>query len=72
MTRNETLYLTDNGACYCGEHLGSTARHTGRDISGQPIYPVTPEDAREAKAMGVDLTCERPRCGRTASLLVVA
>jgi len=67
--QSEALYLTDNGACYCGAHLGMTAKATGRDISGQPIHRVTPDDVREAKAIGCDLTCETPRCGRTASAL---
>lgn len=67
----ETLYLGDNGRCYCGEHSGMTALYTGRDISGQPVEEVTPELAREAQAMGLTLKCEQPRCGRTASLLVV-
>lgn len=31
------LYETDNGAVLCGDHLGSMARATGRDISGDPI-----------------------------------
>ncbi len=30
-------YWTDNGRCLCFEHLGQSARATGRDISGQPI-----------------------------------
>jgi hypothetical protein len=62
----EAIYLGDNGRCYCGEHLGASAKHTGRDLSGQPIYRVTPEDAQEAARMGANLTCEQPRCGRTA------
>ena len=66
---SETLYLTDGGACYCGDHLGTTARYTGRDISGQPIHAVTPDDAHEAESLGVTLTCDEPRCGRTPSRL---
>jgi hypothetical protein len=69
---DQSIYLGDNGRCYCGEHLGYTAKATGRDLSGQAVYRVTPEDAREAQAMGATLTCEQPRCGRTASLLAVA
>ena len=67
---DDAIYLGDNGRCYCGEHLGYTAKMTGRDLSGQAIYKVTPEDAREAQKMGATLTCEQPRCGRSASLLV--
>lgn len=63
------LYITDNGAVYCGADLGSTAKHTGRDISGQKIEPVTPEVAAEAQGMGWAISCER--CGRTPSLLYV-
>ena len=33
------VFITDNGATYCYEHLGDSARETGRDISGQPIVP---------------------------------
>lgn len=63
----EAIYLVDNGAAYCGDHLGMTARHTGRDISGQPIYRVTPEDVRD---VGLDvLRCET--CGRKASALYI-
>jgi hypothetical protein len=59
-----SIYLTDNGAAYCGAHLGVTARMTGRDLSGQRIYLVTPEDVREAGP----IACET--CGRKASALV--
>jgi len=52
----ETVYITDNGATYCGAHLGITARTTGRDLSGQRIIPVTPEIER---AEGCKLPCER-------------
>lgn len=61
-------YFTDNGAVLCGADLGSSAKHTGRDISGQPIQMVTPEDVREAQAMGFALRCEC--CHKPASLLV--
>lgn len=63
MIHDTTIYLTDNGAVYCGAHLGATARATGRDLSGQPILAVTDAVAREAKAMGLAAACER--CGRT-------
>lgn len=63
-----TIYLTDNGAAYCGAHLGSSAKHTGRDISGQAILPITPEIARDtSREFGYVPSCER--CGRAASLL---
>lgn len=41
----DAIYLTDNGASYCGDHLGSSAKATGRDISGQKIYRVKADDA---------------------------
>ena len=40
----EALYSCDNGAIYCRDHLGITARMTGRDISGQPIQKIGPRD----------------------------
>jgi hypothetical protein len=64
--QDEALYLTDNGACLCGAHLGASAKFTGRDISGQPIELVTPAHVREALSIGCPLSCES--CGRVASL----
>lgn len=61
------LYFTDNGAVYCDDHLGASAKMTGRDISGQPIERITPEIAKEAINMGIALKCEH--CGKSASLL---
>ena len=61
-THPDTLFLTDNGACYCGEHLGSSARFTGRDISGQEIVPVCQRDVAEFASWGLKPTCER--CGK--------
>jgi len=66
--KNDALYLCDNGACYCGEHLGSTAKATGCDISGQKIERVTVDDAlMAAKEFGVSLRCEVPSCKRAAA-----
>ncbi len=70
--KDDTCYLTDNGAVYCGEHLGATARATGRDISGQRIDAITPADAAEADRMGIELQCERPGCSRTPLHIHVA
>ena len=68
---DDMVYLTDNGAALCGKHLGSSARHTGRDISGQEIVPVTPEVAKESvDSYGWLPSCEH--CGKKASLLVHA
>lgn len=66
---DSTIYITDGGAFLCGEHLGSTAKHTGRDISGQPIEPVTSELAHACWSIyGYLPVCEQ--CGKRASLLV--
>jgi hypothetical protein len=62
------LYLGDNGRCYCGAHLGMTASMTGRDLSGQQVMRLRPEDVRDADAMGFDPRCEQ--CGKAASRLV--
>jgi hypothetical protein len=63
------IYLTDNGAAYCGAHLGHTAKMTGRDLSGQRILPVTPDVVAEAASEGWEVKCEQ--CGRVASRLYV-
>lgn len=64
----DALYLTDNGRALCGADLGSSAMHTGRDISGQKIERVTPDDVREARSLyGWDIACEQ--CGKQASTL---
>jgi hypothetical protein len=68
---DSTIYFTDNGAAYCGAHLGSTAKYTGCDRSGQPIEPVTPELAAECQSVyGYVPKCEE--CGRAASVLATA
>ena len=41
----DAIYLTDNGASYCGAHLGVTASMTGRDTSGQKLLRLTATDA---------------------------
>lgn len=56
MTIKPGLYLTDNGACYCREHLGTTALHTGRDISGQEIEHISDGDSYTYD--GVTFGCE--------------
>lgn len=60
--RSESVYLVDNGAAYCGDHLGASARYTGRDISGQPILECTPDVVAEARASGWTPACEC--CGK--------
>lgn len=69
-TNDSTVYLTDNGATYCGAHLGHTAKTTGRDLSGQPIQPVTPDMARDMADQGFPIRCET--CGKGASILHTA
>ena len=61
--RLDALYVTDNGAIYCGEHLGASAKYTGRDISGQPIDEITPASLDP----GDHFACERPGCGRAVA-----
>jgi hypothetical protein len=57
----ETLYLGDNGRCFCGSKrcAGSTAHFTGYDLSGQKAEPI---DA--ATAAQYSLRCET--CGRAS------
>lgn len=66
--QSDTLYLTDNGAAYCGDHLGNCAKTTGRDLSGQKIMAITPEIAADPDAAWIK--CER--CGKTPSRLHLA
>jgi len=42
----DAIYLGDNGRATCGEHLGSTAKATGRDLDGERIYRVRKADAQ--------------------------
>jgi hypothetical protein len=63
----DMIYLGDNGAAYCGDHLGMTAKMTGRDLSGQRILAVTPEVAAEAESEGWMPKCEK--CGKSPSRL---
>ncbi len=35
------VFITDNGRVLCYSHLGQSAKTTGRDISGQPILPMS-------------------------------
>ena len=67
MLNATTLYLGDNGRAFCGalRCAGMTAHYSGRDLSGQPVAPLT---AREAIDHGI--TCEG--CGMQPGLVVVA
>lgn len=61
---DDALYFCDNGMVLCGAHLGSSARHTGRDISGQRIARVTAvDDAAFFADVGELCGCEM--CGKT-------
>ena len=59
-------YFTDNGAVYCYEHLGASAKYTGRDISGQKIERIGVSDLLAIRREMPDLPtlgcCEI--CGR--------
>ena len=57
----DAIYLTDNGAAYCGAHLGYGAQITGRDTSGQRIMRVSEADAiwwKENNQAGNPPMCE--------------
>lgn len=58
-----TLYLGDNGRCYCGAHLGATATATGCDLSGLALLALTPEIVRAYPEAEV-FRCEQPGCDR--------
>lgn len=60
----DIVYLGDNGRAYCGQHLGVTAKTTGRDLSGQRLLACTPDIVAEA---GYEIACEQ--CGKKASHL---
>ena len=66
MASDDTVYITDNGRCCCGLHLGASARWTLHDISGQRIEAITPEIWR-SEGWPDWLKCEE--CGRAPSLL---
>lgn len=57
----DALYLTDNGRCLCGAHLGASAQATGRDISGQKIEELGPDDVTAWLAEMVAMRAENPR-----------
>lgn len=63
----DALYLGDNGCCLCGEHLGETAKQTGRDLSGQPVFKLTAHTAAAmgARRGGISLCCEKAGCWKT-------
>jgi len=66
------LYLGDNGRCFCGEMrcAGMTAFYSGRDLSGQRVYRLKPEDANAPGLEAPGFRCET--CGKTLTALVAA
>ena len=56
----DTLYIGDNGRCFCGKHAGTSAKFTGRDISGQKVKKLSKAGA----AMGIG--CEDAGCRETS------
>jgi len=61
MVTDRGLWWTDNGAVLCTDHLGSCARYTGHDISGQAIEPVTAQQIATLARDGLNVQCETCR-----------
>lgn len=60
---DNALYLGDNGRCFCGAHAGTTAKYTGRDLSGQRVMKLTAADAAYSASKGWPAAkCETPGC----------
>ena len=38
---DDAIYIGDAGHAFCGRHAGHCAKHTGHDISGQPVIRLT-------------------------------
>ena len=65
-----TIFLIDNGRALCEHHLGVSASMTGRDISGQPIMRLSPDDVRDSiRDDKWHPACEV--CGTKASTLLI-
>lgn len=61
----DRLYLGDNGRAFCGALVcaGASSYYTGRDLSGQVVYMMTPEDVQAfARETGKVPRCEG--CGK--------
>lgn len=57
--KSDALYIGDNGRAFCGEHAGTAALYTGRDLSGQPVMKVTEQDQKHAeRTAGFRVRCE--------------
>jgi hypothetical protein len=66
-----SIYLCDGGRALCGEHLGHTAKTTGRDLSGQQIMRVDPAELNRTRIEDgkdfLSVHCDHPKCGRYIS-----
>ena len=58
------LYLGDNGRCFCGalKCAGMTAHFSGRDLSGQRVMQLRPEDNNAPGLEAPGFRCET--CGK--------
>lgn len=53
------IYFGDNGRAMCARCAGSTALHTGHDLSGQPVTRATVADVAEWATYDLGaLSCE--------------
>ncbi len=64
VAKDNVIYFVDNGAVYCGAHLGMSARYTGYDISGQKIERITRKVLKECLEINFIPKCES--CGLEA------
>lgn len=53
----DTIYLGDNGMAICCKCAGQSALYTGRDISGQKVMRVRPEDLAEISETSMACEC---------------
>lgn len=62
----DTLYIGDNGRCFCGKLRcsGASAFYAGCDLSGCGVLPIGPAEIAYAKQEGIPLRCEG--CGKEA------
>jgi hypothetical protein len=59
---DDRIYSGDNGRLFCGKHAGSSARYTGRDISGYRVILLRESEKAELrKSFGVRHLCESCR-----------
>ena len=53
------VYFADNGRSICLKCAGMSAKYTGRDISGQKVERLNPDDVEYLKSKGISAACER-------------